>query len=51
MCYDESRLMLSCLLAFILNYKAKKEEEAMIEKHGSDYKKYMEDVSRFVPTF
>lgn len=49
--YDESRLMLSCLLAFILNYKAKKEEEAMLEKHGKEYQDYMEDVSRFVPTF
>ena len=50
-CYDESRLMLSCLLAFILNYKAKKEEEAMLEKHGQEYQTYMNDVSRFVPTF
>ena len=50
-CYDESRLMLSCLLAFILNYKAKKEEEAMLEKHGKEYQTYMNDVSRFVPTF
>lgn len=50
-CYDESRLMLSCLLALILNYKSKKEEEAMLEKHGTEYKDYMADVSRFVPTF
>jgi protein-S-isoprenylcysteine O-methyltransferase Ste14 len=49
--YDESRLMLSSLLALILNYKAKKEEEAMLAKHGDEYQTYMNEVSRFVPTF
>jgi protein-S-isoprenylcysteine O-methyltransferase Ste14 len=50
-CRDESRLMLSCLLALILNYKAKKEEDAMLLKHGKEYQNYMNEVSRFVPTF
>lgn len=48
--YSETRFVLSCLLFLVLNYKAGKEEDAMLEKHGDDYANYMKQLHRFVPT-
>lgn len=48
--YSETRFVLSCLLFSVLNYKAAKEEEAMLEKHGDDYASYMQQLQRFIPT-
>eukprot|EP00892_Ulva_mutabilis_P004808 jgi/Ulvmu1/269/UM001_0273.1 len=48
--YSETRFVMSCMLFSVLNYKAGKEEEAMLEKHGDDYAKYMQQLQRFIPT-
>jgi protein-S-isoprenylcysteine O-methyltransferase Ste14 len=48
--YCETRLLLACLLSLVLNYKAKKEEAVMHEKHGDAYDEYSHNVDRFFPT-
>lgn len=48
--YSETRFVMSCLLFLVLNYKAAKEEEAMLLKHGNEYAEYMKQLQRFVPT-
>ena len=48
--YSETRLVLALLLQMVLTYKARKEEEGMVEKHGEEYEEYMRTVDRFFPT-
>lgn len=48
--YSETRLVLALLLQMILTYKARKEEEGMLEAHGAAYEEYMREVDRFFPT-
>jgi protein-S-isoprenylcysteine O-methyltransferase Ste14 len=48
--YSETRLVLALLLQFVLTYKAKKEEESLLDKHGDAYSEYMKTVERFFPS-
>ena len=48
--YSETRLVLALLLFFVLNIKAKNEEDALSERHGEEYEEYMREVGRFFPS-
>jgi protein-S-isoprenylcysteine O-methyltransferase Ste14 len=48
--YSETRLVLALLLQAVLTYKAKKEEESLLERHGESYSEYMKEVDRFFPS-
>eukprot|EP01025_Chloroclados_australasicus_P047343 TRINITY_DN5286_c0_g1_i1.p1 TRINITY_DN5286_c0_g1~~TRINITY_DN5286_c0_g1_i1.p1 ORF type:complete len:252 (-),score=35.20 TRINITY_DN5286_c0_g1_i1:250-1005(-) len=47
----ETRLLLSFLLAYLFNQKAKLEEKYLLEKYPTEYKEYMESQTkkRFIP--
>ena len=47
--YSESRMLLSALLYFILDFKASREEASMVDKHGEEYEEYQASVGRFFP--
>lgn len=46
---SESRMLLTLALGVLLDYKARKEEQALVERYGSEYEAYMKTVNRFVP--